>query len=68
MITANEDEAARVLSQLKILVRPMISNPPIHGARIANKILSDPNLRKQWYVNTLLIMLFRCQHSGVLVL
>ncbi|KAI1717917.1 aminotransferase class I and II domain-containing protein [Ditylenchus destructor] len=51
VITANEDEAARVLSQLKILVRPMISNPPIHGARIANKILSDPNLRKQWLVD-----------------
>lgn len=51
VITANEDEAARVLSQLKILVRPMISNPPIHGARIANKILSDSNLRKQWLLD-----------------
>ncbi|KAL3102385.1 hypothetical protein niasHT_025217 [Heterodera trifolii] len=44
----DQDEAARVMSQLKILIRPMISNPPIHGARIASKILSDPKLRQQW--------------------
>ena len=49
MVAKNEDEAARVMSQIKILIRPMISNPPIHGARIASKILSDPSLRKQWY-------------------
>lgn len=48
IVANDEDEAARVMSQLKILIRPMISNPPIHGARIANKILSDANLRKQW--------------------
>jgi aspartate aminotransferase len=48
VICQDTDEAARVMSQLKILIRPMISNPPIHGARIANKILSDPQLYKQW--------------------
>jgi len=48
-IVANDsDEATRVMSQLKILIRPMISNPPIHGARIATKILTDENLKKQW--------------------
>ena len=26
----------------------MISNPPIHGARIASEILSNPTLYKQW--------------------
>lgn len=51
IVANDEDEAARVMSQLKILIRPMISNPPIHGARIANKILSDANLRKQWLVD-----------------
>ncbi|KAG5324539.1 AATM protein, partial [Acromyrmex heyeri] len=40
--------AARTLSQLKILIRPMYSNPPIYGARIANEILGDPELRKEW--------------------
>ena len=51
VICQDQDEAARVLSQLKILVRPMISNPPIHGARIATKILSDSKLRQQWLVD-----------------
>lgn len=35
-------------SQLKILVRPLYSNPPVHGARIASEILNDPALNKQW--------------------
>lgn len=51
IITADKDEAARVLSQLKIIIRPMYSNPPIYGARIVNEILGDPELRKQWLVD-----------------
>ena len=35
-------------SQVKILVRPLYSNPPVHGARIASEILNDPALNKQW--------------------
>ena len=31
MICEDAEEASRVLSQLKILVRAMYSNPPIHG-------------------------------------
>jgi aspartate aminotransferase len=50
VVANDQDEAARILSQLKILIRPMISNPPIHGARIANKILSDEGLKNQWYI------------------
>ncbi|XP_045149839.1 aspartate aminotransferase, mitochondrial [Echinops telfairi] len=34
--------------KLKILIRPMYSNPPLHGARIASTILTTPELRKQW--------------------
>lgn len=44
----SQDEKKRVDSQIKILVRPLYSNPPIHGARIASTILNDPKLRKQW--------------------
>ena len=33
---------------MKILVRPLYSNPPVHGARIAGEILNDPTLYKQW--------------------
>lgn len=50
IISENKEEAARVMSQLKILIRPMYSNPPIHGALIAAKILSDQSLRSQWLV------------------
>lgn len=48
IVSSNKEEAARVLSQLKILIRPMYSNPPINGARLVNEILSDPELRKEW--------------------
>lgn len=35
-------------SQIKILVRPLYSNPPVHGARIASEILDNPELNEQW--------------------
>lgn len=44
----NKDIAAKVMSQVKILVRVMYSNPPINGARIVTEILTDPELRKEW--------------------
>ena len=48
VVCKDEDEAARTLSQLKILVRPMYSNPPIHGARLVAEVLKNPALRQQW--------------------
>lgn len=47
-VCSSEEEAQRVLSQLKIIVRPMYSNPPVHGARIAGTILNDPQLYSEW--------------------
>ena len=44
------DEAKAIKSQLKILIRPMYSNPPIHGARIATTVLTNEELRAQWLV------------------
>ena len=44
VVGANEDEAKRVLSQMKIVVGPMYSNPPRHGARLVTTILEDPKL------------------------
>jgi aspartate aminotransferase len=35
-ICSSKEEADRVMSQLKIIIRPMYSNPPVHGARIAS--------------------------------
>jgi aspartate aminotransferase len=48
LTTASPEEKARVDSQLKIIIRPMYSNPPLHGARIANAILSSSELYSQW--------------------
>ena len=48
MVTESAEEKKRVDSQIKILVRPMYSNPPIHGARIAAEILNTPALYQQW--------------------
>ena len=48
LVTADPEEKARVESQLKILIRPMYSNPPINGARIVNTILSDKDLYQEW--------------------
>ena len=39
-----------VESQVKILIRPLYSNPPIHGARLANEVLNDKELYNEWLV------------------
>ncbi|CAH7686156.1 pyridoxal phosphate-dependent transferase [Phakopsora pachyrhizi] len=48
VVCSSPEEKAKVESQIKILVRPMYSNPPVHGARIAGTILNDQSLYKQW--------------------
>jgi aspartate aminotransferase len=48
LVTETPHEAQRVESQLKILARPIYSNPPIHGARIVSMILNDPVLHDLW--------------------
>lgn len=51
IICSDKDEASRVMSQMKILIRPMYSNPPIHGARIVSTVLNTPELRDMWLVD-----------------
>jgi len=48
IVATNKDEAARVLSQVKRLVRTNYSNPPTHGAAVVSSILSSPELRRLW--------------------
>ncbi len=48
VVCEDKDEVERVMSQIKIIIRPMYSNPPIHGARIASKILNQQDLRALW--------------------
>ena len=60
----DKEEAARVESQIKIIVRPLYSTPPRHGARIAaevdmmtstsqvltllSQVMTNPALREEW--------------------
>ncbi len=46
--TASSEEAARVLSQLKRVVRTNYSNPPTHGGKAVAMILTTPELRTLW--------------------
>lgn len=48
VVCVNSAQAKAVLSQLKMVIRPMYSSPPIHGAHIVNTILSDPVKLEQW--------------------
>ena len=42
------DEAAKVLSQLKIAIRTNYSNPPIHGGSVVAAVLNNPEWRRLW--------------------
>ncbi len=48
IVAVSAEEAARVLSQLKRVIRTNYSNPPIHGGQIVAMSLSTPELRKLW--------------------
>lgn len=47
-VCADADEAARVLSQLKVVIRTNYSNPPTHGATVVATVLTTPALRAMW--------------------
>jgi aromatic-amino-acid transaminase len=48
VVTSDSEEAARVLSQLKRIVRTNYSNPPTHGGQIVATVLTSPELRALW--------------------
>ena len=48
VVAADEGEAARVLSQLKRLIRANYSTPPTHGGQIVATVLNSPELRALW--------------------
>jgi aromatic-amino-acid transaminase len=45
VLCENKEEAARVLSQLKIAIRTNYSNPPTHGGAVVAAVLGNPELR-----------------------
>jgi aspartate/tyrosine/aromatic aminotransferase len=49
-ITTNggPEVAKAIQSQLKLVVRPMYSNPPSNGARIVSHVLGTPELYAEW--------------------
>lgn len=49
LVTGSKKETDVVMSRIKQLARPIYSNPPIHGARIVDIILSDAELTKEWH-------------------
>ncbi|CAG2106140.1 unnamed protein product [Medioppia subpectinata] len=48
LVSSSKEETSRVMSQIKIIIRPLYSNPPVNGARIAALVMNDPTLRSQW--------------------
>jgi aromatic-amino-acid transaminase len=48
VVASSAEEAARLLSQLKRVVRTNYSNPPVHGGKVVATVLSTPELRQLW--------------------
>ncbi|MDQ8034782.1 aromatic amino acid aminotransferase [Bordetella genomosp. 1] len=48
VIAGNKDEATRVLSQLKRVIRTNYSNPPTHGGTVVSTVLNTPELLEEW--------------------
>ena len=48
VLCTDKEEASRVLSQLKIVIRTNYSNPPTHGGAVVASVLNNPELRALW--------------------
>jgi aromatic-amino-acid transaminase len=48
VVCSSSEEAARVLSQLKTVIRANYSNPPTFGATVVATVLTTPALRTLW--------------------
>ena len=48
LLCEDKEEAVRVLSQLKIMIRTNYSSPPTHGGAVVAMVLNTPELRSQW--------------------
>nr|AZL94202.1 cytosolic aspartate aminotransferase [Cardiosporidium cionae] len=48
MVCSSNSIAKVVLSNLKVVIRSMYSNPPKHGGQIVQRILSDAKLKADW--------------------
>ena len=48
VVCPDADQAARVLGQMKFMIRRNYSNPPMHGGQVVAKVLTTPALRAMW--------------------
>ena len=48
IVTTGKDEAQRVMSQIKRVIRTNYSNPPTHGGTVVATVLNSPELRAMW--------------------
>jgi len=57
-VCKNPEDTEKVKSQLKRIVRGMVSNCPAQGARICSTILNDPTLYEEWSILLFYFFLF----------
>ncbi|KQK09840.1 aspartate aminotransferase, cytoplasmic [Brachypodium distachyon] len=50
IVCGSADVAVKVESQLKLVIRPMYSNPPLHGATIVATILNNRDMFEEWTI------------------
>ncbi len=48
-VSHNSASATAMLSQIKLTIRTMYSNPPLHGGQIVDTVLGDAELTKLWH-------------------
>ena len=48
VLCADKDEASRVMSQLKIVIRTNYSSPPTHGGAVVAAVMNNPEWRALW--------------------
>ena len=48
VVTAGKEESARVMSQVKRVIRTNYSNPPTHGGALVAGVLASAELRQMW--------------------
>ncbi|KAJ7172588.1 aspartate aminotransferase [Mycena filopes] len=51
IVSPSKETSVKVKSQLSVLQRSEISNPPTHGARIVSLILNNPSMFEAWKVD-----------------
>lgn len=49
VVCGDAEQKERILSELRLIIRPMYSSPPRHGSSIVKTILMNEQLTKQYY-------------------